>query len=220
MIRFSIEIYNEFNLVSTKNDGYILKTCIFAFINNKINMKTIIFEYLLLNLLQWHFEINGNKDYSSFTKLKIQKLLFLTSAVKNNNNDYDLLDIFDNFYAMQYGPVESDIYNLMKENKSTLLSFNENFVNILNGNDYGSDIKEIITNFKIDKQYKQQVDSAIAKLKIYNNDIISYNVSMLVEITHRWNSWKIAMEVANLLNKRSAKMDVRNIRMDEQYFSI
>ncbi|MBQ4419395.1 MAG: hypothetical protein II870_07130, partial [Synergistaceae bacterium] len=35
----------------------------------------------------------------------------------------DLLDIFDNFYAMQNGPVESDIYNAITSDQLTYYSF-------------------------------------------------------------------------------------------------
>ena len=51
-----------------------------------------------------------------FPKLTAMKLLFLAAAPKKDGGD-DLLDIFDNFYAMPYGPVESDVYNAIQEDK-------------------------------------------------------------------------------------------------------
>lgn len=49
-----------------------------------------------------------------FPKLTAMKLLFLAAAPKKDGGD-DLLDIFDNFYAMPYGPVESDVYNYIRQ---------------------------------------------------------------------------------------------------------
>ena len=51
-----------------------------------------------------------------FSKLKAMKLLFLAAAPKEDGGD-DLLDIFDNFYAMPYGPVEIDIQKAMCEDR-------------------------------------------------------------------------------------------------------
>lgn len=73
------------------------------------------FDYMLHLFEKWrdnHETIKGKP----FPKLTAMKLLFLAAAPKKDRGD-DLLDIFDNFYAMPYGPVESDVYNAMCEDK-------------------------------------------------------------------------------------------------------
>ena len=72
------------------------------------------FDYMLQLFEEWrdsHEELK-NKPLSKLTALK---LLFLTAAPKEDGGD-NLLDIFNNFYAMQYGPVESDVYNAIQAN--------------------------------------------------------------------------------------------------------
>lgn len=73
------------------------------------------FDYMLHLFEEWrdnHETIKGKP----FPKLTAMKLLFLAAAPKKDGGD-DLLDIFDNFYAMPYGPVESDVYNAIQEDK-------------------------------------------------------------------------------------------------------
>ena len=73
------------------------------------------FDYMLHLFEEWrdnHETIKGKP----FPKLTAMKLLFLAAAPKKDGGD-DLLDIFDNFYAVPYGPVESDVYNAMCEDK-------------------------------------------------------------------------------------------------------
>ena len=60
------------------------------------NYKILAFEYLLTLLLRWYDEVSQDKNTSSFTRLKTLKLLFFTTAVKNNDGK-DLLDIKKEF---------------------------------------------------------------------------------------------------------------------------
>lgn len=73
------------------------------------------FDYMLHLFEEWrdnHETIKGKP----FPKLTAMKLLFLAAAPKKDGGD-DLLDIFDNFYAMPYGPVEIDIQKAMCEDR-------------------------------------------------------------------------------------------------------
>lgn len=73
------------------------------------------FDYMLHLFEEWrdnHETIKGKP----FPKLTAMKLLFLAAAPKEEGGD-DLLDIFDNFYAVPYGPVEIDVYNAIQEDK-------------------------------------------------------------------------------------------------------
>lgn len=102
------------------------------------------FDYMLHLFEEWrdnHETIKGKP----FPKLTAMKLLFLAAAPKKDGGD-DLLDIFDNFYAMPYGPVESDVYNAFR--KTNFLRFRLNIV-VLNQEKVRNHItqKDIMTNF-------------------------------------------------------------------------
>ncbi len=173
------------------------------------SIKIKCFEYFISKIIEWYDEISPNKDISSFTKLKVQKLLFLCSAISISSKNKGLLDIFDQFYAMQLGPVESDIYDAMVSNRFETISFEERSMRIIpEGKIDLSQIKEFIP----------KIDSAISKLKDRNKDIVTYSASDLVDITHKWNSWKCAIAIASIIGKRSEKMLIENICKDTPYF--
>lgn len=63
------------------------------------------FDYMLHLFEKWRDSHEELKN-EPFPKLTVMKLLFLAAAPKKDGGD-DLLDIFDNFYAVPYGPVEN-----------------------------------------------------------------------------------------------------------------
>jgi hypothetical protein len=172
------------------------------------SLKNNYFEYVLRKLIDWTTEEKGN--INSLTTLKVQKLLFLLSAVGTDNNDPGLLNVFDNFYAMQYGPVESDIYNAMVLNQLSVFNFTSRTINYR---------EENLDNISINNAIQHEIDEAISLLKEKNDKIINYSASSLIEITHKWKSWKDAMAIAAALGKGSEKMDIQSIINDVKYFS-
>lgn len=83
---------------------------------NNPDLKKQAFEYLLNGLLQWFSNGELYKNSNSFSRVKVLKLLFFVAVIKDADGN-DLLDIFDKFYAMPHGPVESDIYNYMSRDE-------------------------------------------------------------------------------------------------------
>lgn len=168
------------------------------------NKKLQIFEYLVKRFIDWYKDINNNSDiiYAEFTRLKLQKLLFLSAAINATESNSDLLSVFSNFYAMQYGPVESDIYNAMMNDEFTKLSFSERYMIVQ------SDMAGI----------EQGIDNAIIQLRSKNEQLINYPAFKLVEITHKWKSWQDAYDIANALGNGSERMLVDNICCDTKYF--
>lgn len=77
--------------------------------------KIELFEYCVFKLIEWSVQhkngfswgnfANGNNDFS---KLKLIKLHFFLCTA-----NISLLEIFDNFYAMPYGHVESNVYDAL-----------------------------------------------------------------------------------------------------------
>lgn len=174
--------------------------------------KVKYFEYILVKLVDWYSTMRPDDiELLSFTRLKVLKLLFFVSAVKQENQK-DLLDIFNNFYAMQHGPVESDIYN---EITSNLIFFNFEGRNIKRTN-----IDINLELLSLSREDIDLLDKSIAKLRNINQNIIIYSASKLVDLSHKWESWQTAIAIADILGKGSEKMDINLIRNDKQYFSI
>ena len=173
-----------------------------------MSIKKSSFEYLLNRLLKWFEEVAPQKNVASFTRVKTLKLLFFVSAIKDENGK-DLLDIFDNFYAMPHGPVESDIYNLMSKNTLDYFSFADIYMSIKK--DYK--LPEIL-----DENIISRIDNAISRIRIVNPRIITLGAFDLVDISHKWSVWKNSMRVAELLGKSSQLMPVEGIRANIQIF--
>lgn len=166
--------------------------------------KILLFEYAIHKLMEWHKEaVSESNIESHFTRLASLKLLFLLSATKDSQNGgRDLLGIFDNYCAMQYGPVEVDVYAAIVYKNTIFYDFGNYAI-----------IKKATPNFSaLSDQLKTQVDRGIAILKSYNPRLISLRASQLVNITHKWSAWRMAIGTAELLGRGGEKMSVESIR--------
>lgn len=176
--------------------------------------KFISFEYLLYRFMLWYEELNHINDEThhqflrEFSRLKSLKLLFLVSAIKDEDGK-NLLSLYNNFYAMQHGPVESDIYNAMVHDTFEYFRF-QNRQTSLKKQTF-SDLEEI--------ENKDDLDKAVSLLKEANPNIVSYPAMDLVEITHKWLSWKSAYMVAQMLGKGSQFMPTEMIENSNEFFS-
>lgn len=175
--------------------------------------KVKCFEYILVRLIEWYSAMKPDDvDFLSFTRLKALKLLFFVAAVKQRDTERDLLDIFNNFYAMQHGPVESDIYNNITNG---LMFFNFEGRNIKRNN---TEIK--LELLHLEKEDIALLDNSINTLREINPNIVIYSASSLVNLSHKWESWQIAIAIADIFDKGSERMEINLIRNDKQYFSM
>lgn len=175
----------------------------------KIKIET--FEYVLFELVNWFMNKKNISNYDDFNqnndlnKLKVIKLHFFVTAIDSNNNN--LLEVFDKFFAMPYGHVESDIYNSLGK-----LNF------------FTVDVKKLIINdlktfdedcfINVEKEIKNQIKESIEKLKVTSPNIINYNALDLVELSHTWFSWKSMFSFAQSNNRNSEHIP-SNIIKDE-----
>lgn len=137
--------------------------------------------------------------------MKLQKLLFLVSAVNASDEDLGLLNIFDKFYAMQYGPVELDIYSAMVNDGFKNLKFDK--IKIIHG-------REEIMNMQCDNESLNTIKKSVEALKNINKYIINYSATQLINITHKWDCWNNAMEYAHFCNKNSEIINNADIVKD------
>lgn len=64
-----------------------------------------------------------------------------------------------------------------------------------------------------------KVEEAVNALKVKNKHLILLNAFDLVDITHKWESWKQSIDFAKLMEMSSYKMTVESIRNDRnKYF--
>lgn len=167
----------------------------------RLENKKLLFEYLVYLLEQWKQEKHPNNTMA-FTKLKLQKILFLVASINATGDRHPLLDVFNKFYALPYGPVELDIYETMNANAFNHITFE--------GNNCKHSLKE--DDFDaLDESLKIAMREAIEALKSQGVDYITTPVFELVEITHKWTSWQVAMSAAEMLGSKRESMSTEDI---------
>lgn len=183
-------------------------------------MKKLAFEYVLYKLVDWYKNASSEKimDYSAFntsndlSKLKVIKLHFFVAAIDSRNNS--LLETFNNFYAMPYGHVESDIYNDI----NNLERFSISNSALLIKNDF---LKNLHTSFdSLDNYTKKAIDKAIQILGEENKDLITYPALDLVELSHTYFSWKCMYNLARSNNRYSERIPSELIKDEPKFFRL
>lgn len=96
--------------------------------------KILQFEYAIHKMMEWYRMVVANPEqtiYNHFTRLASLKLVFLMSATKDPlNGNRDLLSVFNNYCAMQYGPVEIDVYSAIVYKQTQYFNFGNYEINI------------------------------------------------------------------------------------------
>lgn len=170
------------------------------------------FEYVLFKLIEWHNENNKTANENDISILKALKLLFFVSSVNTMKDSVDtLLDHpFNNFVAMPYGHVESDIYDAIKQGDIKNVDIDKN----------KTDIKDIESILELSPETKLKIDESIISLKKINNKLIKLSSFELVELSHRWFSWKINYQKA-LQNKIfSHSISISEIKNEDKFYQI
>ena len=145
--------------------------------------KIYAFDYMITLLNEWREAFNTGNTCRVLSKLSVLKLLFLVAAPKKDGGE-DLLNVFDNFHALPYGPVESDIYNAIQN--------------------------DCLPSYIVSDRMIQPVN----ELRHTNESLIKLNAFELVEITHKWESWNKSIDFAHFIGALSYKMTTESIRED------
>lgn len=168
----------------------------------KTENKNICFEYLIDVLAK-----KNKNGLIGFSTLKLIKLLFFVVGVSSSEKNEGLTSIFDNFVAMPFGPVESDIYNEVQHNRL------QKYLITSSKCDLKKDIK-----ISISRADKEQIENAVNLLLTKNPNILNCEPFELVDITHKWSCWQICFDLALSLNKRSVKIPSRMIQKSIKYY--
>ena len=164
-----------------------------------MSVKNKEFEYIVFLINEWRKTCNISERV--LTKLRLQKLLFLLSTVEItvDVNSKGLLQYFNHFYALPYGPVEIDIYHSMNHNGDfNNISFNGNFCVI--------DDLENVNESEIEMNFKKQAKRSIELLKSKKRNYLSMPVFDLVAITHQWSVWINSFSAAQMLGGKQFPM--------------
>lgn len=152
----------------------------------RVNRKIEAFEYILYQLREWYQSAFHNPDSNDISVLKAMKLLFFVAnidkASDSNESPSDLLDIFDEFQAWQYGHVEADVYNNLKISNNICLDRNG-----LTINENGE--KNIQKWARRNNNLVKRIDNSIEALKKENFNLIKEKAFDLVNISHSYFSW-------------------------------
>lgn len=182
-----------------------------------INNKLSYFDYFLSCLIAYNApsELSGLENRvraqfakgHSISKLKAFKLLFFVVAI--DSNDWILLDeVFDNFYALPYGPVESDVY----DNLSMLQNYQ------LVGNNLTLKQNVDFSYTQCEDRYKGLIKKSVETLGVLFPKLFSMSAIELVELSHRAECWQIAISQANAIGSSSRKMTNSLIKQSRVYF--
>ncbi|WP_052181123.1 type II toxin-antitoxin system antitoxin SocA domain-containing protein [Alistipes sp. ZOR0009] len=176
-----------------------------------IDIKKDCFEYSIDKFIDWYKEINPEKPEgwkTDFTKLKLIKLNFFLSAVNAKEDSDGLLNIFDNYFAMPYGHVESDVYSSIAD----LTRYNI-------GNT-GTDLKPGANVTFNTIEHQEEIDRAIESLKRENKDLINYGAFKLVELSHQWYSWINMFNLAKMRGDKSIAIPSSLIKNESKIFKL
>lgn len=172
--------------------------------------KLLAFEYTISKIIDWYKSLvnDDNEVCSNLSKLKLFKLHFFVATVNSvpEKEDHDLLNIFDRFYALPYGPVEGSIYDHLDE---------LNFYSIYNDH---VEIKEEPDFTDLDQCVKEQIDSAIQALRKKNDNLVALPAFELVEISHKWPVWKLLYAHALKEGRRNESMPGELIRISSKFY--
>lgn len=174
------------------------------------NEKIPYVEYFTKLLVEWHQRKSKN-SVNDLSILKVLKLLFFASAVNTKSeSENTLLDnVFDNFYAMPYGHVESDVYEIIKNNQLQNVEITNNNSTVLN------QYFEVPSN-----PFKNDIEKGVIDLEKSNPNIILASSFELVELSHAWYSWLYNYSEAKKSGVNSRKIPIDQIKQEEKIFMI
>lgn len=142
-------------------------------------------------------QFNENND---FNILKLIKLHFFIVAI-NSEKDKTLLDL-NEFWAMPYGPVETNVYSRIRNDK--------NFEEFILSNEK---ILFLGKKPEINTQLEDKITDSIHLLLELEPRLLSADAGTLVELTHKWNCWRKNYSLARAKNTYSSiipKEDIIN----------
>jgi hypothetical protein len=182
-----------------------------------VDQKVLHFEYTIKKLIEWYVSLGKDEVTNNFSVLKSLKLLFFVSAARAEPLKKSILleDVFDEYYAMPYGHVESSIYHDIKT-KNGILNYykidNAKTIKLINSNE------AIFDN--LDPDIKDEIDASINYLKSRNSQLVKWPPFDLVNLSHAWYSWQKYYHMAKEYGVQSNKIPYNIIKNEDKIFNL
>ena len=179
------------------------------------------FEYIVFQLIDWYKEAYGmekNREFNQKNDLSILKVIKLSFFVVAKEHK-SLLPIFNNYYAMPLGHVESDIYDHIRLNKGSFTAFTISPSGTVIKDEYLDSLSEDIF-LDVDPDLRQSINTSIRGLKNSNPKLITYTGYQLVELSHQWYSWKRTIALAKSMGSKSRQIPSETIAEETKIFSL
>ncbi|RZK60216.1 MAG: DUF4065 domain-containing protein [Pedobacter sp.] len=179
--------------------------------------KLLYFEYTIKSLINWYAELGCREEENNFSVLKSLKLLFFVSAANSEPSKKSLLleDVFDEFFALPYGHVESSVYKEIKNQNGALNYYhiNNSKVSLLENADLAvfEGLAPEITN---------EIDASIGYLKEANKFLVKMSPFDLVNLSHAWYSWQKYYKIAKDSGGLSSKIPFSIIKAEDKLFKL
>lgn len=179
--------------------------------------KQLAFEYCLYKFIEWFKEENSPRN-NDLSILKSLKLLFFVSSVNaDSDSDTNLVSrVFNKFYALPLGHVESVVYDYIKNTNGSLKYFTISDKTTTPKQDVN--FKELI--LELEAEIKTLIDKSFERLKSINPKLILYSAYELVELSHQWLSWKTTIAEARSMGINGAEIPVNTILKEQKIFSL
>lgn len=170
------------------------------------------FEYFVYQLQKWYIGKYGSFENNDFSILKVLKLLFFCSAIEaEKDKDDTLLDIaFDNFYAIPYGHVESDVYNAIRGGELSFFKIDRDKTTLNSSNIDDNNFTNLPSNIKT------KIDSSFKKLLEKNEKVLEMLPLDLVLLSHLWYSWRYYYNKAKEKGVYSEKIPNSVIKLENK----
>lgn len=168
------------------------------------------FEFMIDQLIDWVNEFEG-EPYKELNLLKVIKLNFFITAASSSEDNPGLLEVFDNFYALPYGHVESSVYTAVKSsNELSKYKITAKGIEIIDD--------KVSSNSQIGDKYQDLIKTAIEDIKKKDEEFVLKSPMYLVNLSHEWRSWRVMYQIAKAQNKHAIKIPNSLIQTDNKIF--
>lgn len=170
--------------------------------------KIVLFEYFLKRLVDWFCDFHqinigdfNESPKNDLSKLKVIKLHFFACSTNPK-----ALEIYNDFRAMPYGHVESDVYSSL--DTLTYFSVTNSKLILKDGFDM------------IPPDDSELIDSIVTELQKKNPTLIALPPFDLVELSHKWFSWRHTFEQARHIGTYSKPISTELINQETKFYSL
>ncbi len=190
-----------------------------------------VYRYFLWALAREYWQAQGNNEelgspgtierfntINDLSILKVIKLNFLAVAMslQPENEEHSIYNnYFRSFRALQYGPVEMNFWDFLQEttpDDTIYCDFDSTQIN-LNDQSFLAVEEELRNNCEEEASgLSTRIDRIIEIMRQEHRVLFTKNANTLVDITHKWDTWKIPFRKAKFYQKKSYPIELNDFQ--------